>query len=45
MHTSMTETCVDSSLWMIVISSMAMSPDEKPALEKSDDLNLFSPCW
>ena len=43
-HTSMTETWVDSSFSMIVSCSMAMSPDEKPALEKSDDLNLLSPC-
>ena len=43
-RTSMTETWVDSSFSMIVSCSMAMSPDEKPALEKSDDLNLLSPC-
>ena len=38
----MAETWVDSSPWMTVISEIAISGEEKPALVKSDAWNFFS---
>jgi hypothetical protein len=42
MSSSMAETWTDSSIWMTVISVMAMSDEMKPALRKSDGWNFPS---